>query len=281
MKLESSIRSGYFEGRYPWSVQGNGLKSLIILDGLRTENTAPQGLALQGLVDTYKPLSLGRTIWTLGRRQNLPEGITIPEIADDLARALEELTREPRVVMGMGLGGAIALELAARHPQLVRGLVLISSGPRLSEFGRSLYRRLFQLAQRRRWGSVHALLSGVLFRSRVSGFLGGLIARLFAQDLGSPLDPWDFMVVLLAELAWDGREAVAAVRCPTLVLHGSADVLYDAKVVQAAWNQHPSALCEIWQGLPHGLLKVDRDRVLDRVREFLLQVEPDVAPLGL
>lgn len=279
--MEHDIRSGYFEGRYPWSVQGRGGKNLIILDGLRVENTAPEGLALQGLADTYKPLTLGRTVWTLGRRQGLREGMTIEDMADDLARVIRDLIPEPHTLMGMGLGGSIALEIAARHPDLVGALILISSGLRLTESGKMLYKKLFELALRLRWGSVHAELSKLLFLSSWSAFLGGLVARLFAPDLGTPKDPWDFLVAIQSELVWDGRTAAERVGCPVLVLHGSSDRLYDSTEVKEVWSNHPKAVCEVWNNFPHGLLKVDRDRVLDRIRAFLVEVEPMAPELGL
>lgn len=279
--METNIRSGYFEGRYPWSVQGYGSKSLIILDGLRVENTAPQGLALQGLADTYKPLTLGRSVWTLGRRMGLREGMTIADMADDLARVVRELTPEPRTLMGMGLGGSIALEVAVRHPDLIKALILVSSGPLLSEEGKKIYRKLFQWGVKRRWGSVHAELGTLLFRSSWSALLGALVARMFAQDLGTPHDPWDFLVALQAEPVWDGRSAARAIDCPVLVLHGAEDRLYEAAVVAETWANQPKAVCEIWQRMPHGLIKVDRDRVLNRIRSFLAEIEPMIPELGV
>lgn len=279
--LNDKIRSGYFEGRYPWSVQGLGTKNLIILDGLRVENTAPEGLALQGLRETYQPLILGRTIWTLGRRLRLPEGMTVPQMADDSARVIRELIPGPSVLMGMGLGGGIALEIAHRHPDLARALVLISVGPRLSTEGKELYRSVFEAARRLRWGRVHAALSRPLFRSALAGFFGGLLARMFAPDLGAPRDPWDFLVALQAELAWDGSEALERVSCPTLLLIGAEDRLYEASEAAQVASRNPKVTMETWPRMPHGLLKVDRDRVLDRVRSFLIQVEPAVEGLDL
>lgn len=46
------------------------------------------------------------------------------------AHALGEIPG-PRVVVGHSMGGAVALQLALDHPDLVDGLVLIASGPQL------------------------------------------------------------------------------------------------------------------------------------------------------
>lgn len=54
---------------------------------------------------------------------------TLPSGAAAAANALKELGAGPAVVVGQSLGGAVALQLAADHPELVSGLVLIDPTP--------------------------------------------------------------------------------------------------------------------------------------------------------
>ncbi|MDA8048082.1 MAG: alpha/beta hydrolase [Actinomycetota bacterium] len=49
--------------------------------------------------------------------------------ADDVASAITALAPEAAVVIGMSLGGITAIALAARHPELVRKLVLVDVTP--------------------------------------------------------------------------------------------------------------------------------------------------------
>lgn len=53
-----------------------------------------------------------------------PSSCTIESYADDLASAIESDIGEQVVLVGASLGGQIATSLAARHPELLRGLVL-------------------------------------------------------------------------------------------------------------------------------------------------------------
>ena len=55
----------------------------------------------------------------------------IAALAEAVAAALETIDR-PRVLIGHSLGGAVALELAIVRPELVDGLVVISSAGRLA-----------------------------------------------------------------------------------------------------------------------------------------------------
>jgi len=50
-------------------------------------------------------------------------------MADDVARVVERYAPDARAVVGMSLGGATSIALSARHPHLVRRLVLVDITP--------------------------------------------------------------------------------------------------------------------------------------------------------
>lgn len=53
--------------------------------------------------------------------------------ADDVARAIRRLADPPVHLVGMSLGGAIAIQLADAHPDLVRSLLLVDITPGVDE----------------------------------------------------------------------------------------------------------------------------------------------------
>jgi len=57
------------------------------------------------------------------------DGYSIPELADDVAAFCAVVGIERPVVVGHSLGGMIAVELAARYPELPSALVLVDPGP--------------------------------------------------------------------------------------------------------------------------------------------------------
>lgn len=61
------------------------------------------------------------------------EPFTIGEIADAVARAVEDLGERHILYAGVSLGGAVGLELLLRHPGLVRAAAIIASGAMLGE----------------------------------------------------------------------------------------------------------------------------------------------------
>lgn len=59
--------------------------------------------------------------------------LSLEDSADDVAVAMRALAPGARAVVGMSLGGLTALALAARSPELVRGLVLVDVTPGVDE----------------------------------------------------------------------------------------------------------------------------------------------------
>ena len=64
-----------------------------------------------------------------------PGSWDIPSVAERVARHIEENWQCPVIVCGHSTGGAIALQLAIRHPGLVRGLILVDTGAHMHGHG--------------------------------------------------------------------------------------------------------------------------------------------------
>lgn len=105
-----------------WEAIGAGPAVLLIPptpgDGRQFAPTA-EALASDHLVVMYDRRGTSRS--------RAPEGWTatsVEEQADDAAAVLRQVGVDQAVVFGTSNGGAVALELALRHPQLVRGLIV-------------------------------------------------------------------------------------------------------------------------------------------------------------
>jgi pimeloyl-ACP methyl ester carboxylesterase len=75
----------------------------------------------------------GHEIWTVdlrghGRSSKPDAGYDVPTVADDLAHLIETLGLRRPIVAGQSWGGNVVLELAARHPSLVGGIVCVDGG---------------------------------------------------------------------------------------------------------------------------------------------------------
>src|SRR5262249_1673258 len=144
------------------------------------------------------PLRDVRTVYYANRRQGLPEGITIAELAAEHAVAIAALDAGPVDVVGISTGGSIAQQLAADHPQAIRRLVLLSTACRLTAEGRRMQAQI--AADVRRGRPQRALASAgafVLFPRAEP------LARLLAPFLSDPGDLSDLAATIEAEDAFD------------------------------------------------------------------------------
>jgi pimeloyl-ACP methyl ester carboxylesterase len=140
---------------------------------------------------------------------------TVESYADAAGRLLDALGTGPVVVAGHSLGGAVALALAARHPELVKALVLISSCAKLPANNGSL-ERLF--------GSLPAPIRRFFFFSTSRKALFSLGAPMRAVQLGlkdlRSCRPETVRKDVAAAKAMDLEGVAQGLRVPALILWG-------------------------------------------------------------
>lgn len=81
--------------------------------------------AVEELARLGRVISYDRRGWDRSERPESYERTTVSEQADDAAALLDEVAAVPAVVIGRSYGGWIATDLALRHPDRVRALVLL------------------------------------------------------------------------------------------------------------------------------------------------------------
>ncbi|HXZ57327.1 MAG TPA: alpha/beta fold hydrolase [Gaiellaceae bacterium] len=162
-----------------------------------------------------------------GGSEPLPAAPSLNAYGDRLALLLDE----PTAVVGHSLGGAIALRLAIRHPELVRALVLagsagISSGSRRARYSLTITGLLKpgkRIAPHRRRVAQSALLKTVVFGRWGAADPPALSAELTEAYLAGPARHTDTVSASRALMGDDPRVDLERVRCPTLLLWGARD----------------------------------------------------------
>jgi len=204
---------------------------------------------------------------------------TPANLADEVAVAIEQLAADADVVVGMSLGGMTALQLAARHPELVRRLVLVDitpgvnrekakavldfvDGPQSFPSFEALLERTTEHNPTR---SESSLRRGILHNARqlddgswVWRYDRSSHARSSETSTSDAAvgDAVDDTALAMSPM-WDD---FGAVRCPmTLVRGGISPVVDDADVAEAQRRQ-PSLAVRVVDGAGHS---VQGDRPLE------------------
>lgn len=143
-------------------------------------------------------------------------------------RALGVLDRaeiEQAHIVGLSYGGVPAQELAIRHPERVRSLVLAGTSAGGDRFRRperpvrDFMRRVSRLpAEEGLWASVPYLYATSTWRNRAR-----LIGEDIARRLRDPVEPQLFDRQYASARAHDASARLGEISSPTLVFHGEQD----------------------------------------------------------
>jgi pimeloyl-ACP methyl ester carboxylesterase len=124
---ETEARTGYApvgELSMYYEIHGAG-RPLLLLHGAYMTIDMMGGL-LAGLAETRQVIAVEQQ--GHGRTADVDRPITYEQMADDTAGLARSLGIESADVLGYSMGGGVALQLAIRHPAVVRKLVVASAG---------------------------------------------------------------------------------------------------------------------------------------------------------
>lgn len=235
------------------------------------------------------PLARARTVYALdvpgfGESEPLAEGFDLADVAEGIAAGVVERVDPPFDLLGSSLGGALALTVAVRRPELVRRLLLgapagFRSVPeplaRLAGFGSEALLAARRLAGRRLAHSAtarRALLAGVVADG---AGLPEADARLVleASARAARLRP-----AVAAAAQADLREELTALRQPLGLVWGSADRVIPAMTVERILALRPDAPLEIVPDAGH-IPQLERPAEFAAALERLFERLPD-APVS-
>ncbi|HEX5097376.1 MAG TPA: alpha/beta fold hydrolase [Acidimicrobiia bacterium] len=158
-----------------------------------------------------------------------PMPASIATMADDAAAVLQAVGAEPALVVGLSMGGMIAQELALRHPERVRALVLVGTRPpapvHLQVPGDVISRLLRRPEPGETVGqfltATWATLCGPGFAAARPDLLDELVEQILVRT--TPKASTFRQMSSIA--AWHDPRRLAGIAAPTTVVHGDVDPL--------------------------------------------------------
>jgi pimeloyl-ACP methyl ester carboxylesterase len=244
---------------------------VLLLGGLSdpAESWQPQ---LDGMSDRYRLIApdnrgAGRT--------PLPEApLSVPMMADDAAAVLRALDVRAAHVAGFSGGSLIAQELALRHPELVRSLVLMSTFGRPDAYLRSagkFFDRLADVAPSERAMMEAFFLWIYTPRAHENGMVEQIIEE--ALVFPHPQAPEAFKAQLEGFMSHDALDRLGEITAPTLVLAGELDILTPPRFGHTVAEAIPGARFEVMPGEAHQPFQEVPDEFNGRVDAFWREVE--------
>jgi 3-oxoadipate enol-lactonase len=149
-------------------------------------------------------------------------GGSLAAIADRMAAAVRDAARgEDATVLGNGYGGFVALQMAIRHPDIVKRLVLADCGAAFSEAGREAFRNMAAAAKAKGLSAITDVAMRRLFAPEFQAQHPELMRDRREAFLRTDADVFRAACDALASL--DLRPELAKVKMPVLVVVGEHD----------------------------------------------------------
>lgn len=231
-------------------------------------------VGLSSKFDSWGPADIPEAFRQARARETVRAPYTLDDMADDGIALLEKLGIGKAHILGLSNGGAIAQIMAIRHPDRVASLVsmMATSGrrglPRPTEAAQAWLNRPRNPLGTREGAMQEAVESAALLGSPGSADDEPAIRAGAASDYDRSFYPDGSSRHLLASLAsGDSRvEKLAAIVCPTLVIHGALDPLVPVAQGRDVAASIPNAIMLVIENMAHDIPDHAVGEVADAIR---------------
>ena len=228
--------------------QGAG-EPLVFLSGLGGDHRA-FGVTTRHFSTKFRALALDAR--DSGRSERASGPYTTADLADDVAGWLDTLGISTARVVGHSLGGLVAQELAIRHPDKVRSLVLASTHAGANDWRKAVVESW--IIARKAVGpadfarvTMPLLVAPPFFRLKPQ--VEGLIR--FAERNEWPQGPDAFERQARAAIGHEAHDRLGSIRVPCLVLAGELDLVNPLPIARELADALPGSRMVVLPGVGH------------------------------
>ena len=253
--------------RIAWERHGAGTP-LLLIHGLGYARWGWEPV-LPGLAERFDVLVFDNR--GIGESDAPPGPYTVPQLAEDAARVLDEAGVDRAHVVGTSLGGMVAQELALSHPERVDRLVLACTtpgGPKAHPMPDTTVALMVEAATLEPEVALRRFVENALAPRTVSE-RPELVERILTHRLATRQAAEAWAAQAAAGVTFDAYDRLSTLAAPTLVQHGTEDVVVDPRNSDLLVELVPNARLELLPGTGHLYFWEEPDRFVASVASFL------------
>jgi 3-oxoadipate enol-lactonase len=251
-----------------YDVRGSG-PPLILIMGYRLSSSAWPTEFLDELAKRFRLILFDNR--GTGLSEKPISGYALSNMALDVCGLMDHLRIESADVLGYSMGGAVAQELACRHPQRVRSLILcatlcggskaVYAGARVMGVMRDLEGLDPAEAAHRIWTVTYSPSYLAANRDKAE--------RQMQREIVHPTPLHAADLQFQAFVDFDASKVLPSLRCRTLVMTGDADELILPRNSKILAELIPGARLVILPGCGHRAIWEATDRCAALIGDFL------------
>ncbi|MBU6424152.1 MAG: alpha/beta fold hydrolase [Chloroflexota bacterium] len=194
---------------------------------------------------------------------------TLFDMAADVSALLDHAGRSPVSLVGMSMGGGVAMSVAALHPDRVAGLVLADTTAWYGPDAQAAWEKRAQRALETPRSAHRDLQAERWFTDAFRAAHADVVERVFAEYAAT--DGLAHAAACRAMGAFDARDRLAAIAARTLVLVGEEDYATPPEFARTLADAIPSSTLTVIPRARH-LSLVERPDLADIVGAHLSQL---------
>jgi pimeloyl-ACP methyl ester carboxylesterase len=216
-----------------YEIHGDG-EPLVLIVGLGTDISEWEGI-IRWLAKKYKVLAFDNR--GVGRTNKPDTPYSIEMMAHDTAGLMQTLGIQQAHILGISMGGRIALALSLRHSMSVKKLVLVSTSARSIKNWRSYF--------------FGILSSAPIFRSKY------------------PQPHYAFLQQRQASFVYNCTDKLHELHIPTVIMHGKKDKIVLYKLAEEMHTGIKGSKMLTFAGGHVFFFMKERQQFLDAIAEFV------------
>ena len=234
---------------------GSGRDVLIMLPGVGDGFKTAKGVAVP-FAYMYRCFADSFRVYVFSRRNDLPEGFTIAEMADDVSDIMDALGLPASHIFGVSQGGMIAQQLAIRHTEKVKSLVLAVTASRPNAIMQEALESWIAMTD---YDDYKGIMLDTAERSYTGAYLerGKRMNNVLA--LAKPKSYDRFRILCESCLNHDVYEDLPKIKCPIYIIGASLDKVLGPEASVEMHEAIPGSEIYMYEGYSHGVYEQAKD----------------------
>lgn len=234
---------------------GSGRDVLIMLPGVGDGFKTAKGVAVP-FAYMYRCFADSFKVYVFSRRNGLPFGFTSADMADDLSDIMDALDLGAAHIFGVSQGGMIAQQLAIRHPEKVKSLVLAVTAARPNAIMQESLGSWLAMAD-------YDDYKGIMLDTAERSYTGSYLARGKRMNnllaLAKPKSYDRFRILCESCLNHDAYEDLPKIKCPAFIVGASLDKVLGPEASVEMHEAIPGSELYMYEGYSHGVYEQAKD----------------------
>jgi 3-oxoadipate enol-lactonase len=250
-----------------YQLRGSG-SPLVMIHGAQGDQTMFNDLAAQFASD-YRVLTFDQRGSGLSEKPNMDYSIAM--LADDTAALMDHVGFATAHIVGVSMGGMIALEFVLRYPAKTRSVVLgctTPGGPKAIRIGGTAFTNAYSATPMSAEERGRALAEAAFTKGHIEKH-PEIIPAMIEARRQRPIDPAALDHRLKAALRHDVYDRLTEIKAPTLVITGRDDALISWENSRLLADQIPGAELVILEPAGHCFWLEEPQQSLDAIGKFL------------